>query len=87
MILKRKIISKKYKIEFIRLKENATNLWCKYCNYFEESKDNGRNKCIWEFVKEYPTISIYNICMKLIPVDIGNKFKNYIYVVLKRKED
>ncbi len=86
MILKRKIISRKHKIEFTRLKENA-NLWCKYCDYFEESKDNGRNQCTWKFVKEYPTISIYNICMKLIPVDIGNKFKNYIYIVLKRKED
>lgn len=85
MILKRKIISRKYKIEFTRLK-NATNLWCKLCNYFEESKDVSRNKCTCEFVKEYP-ISIYNICMKLIPVDIGNKLKSYIYVVLKRKED
>lgn len=62
-------------------------MWCKYCNYFEESKDDGRNKCTWELVKEYPTTSIYNICMELIPVDIENKLKNYIYVILKRKED
>ena len=86
MILKRKIISRKYKIEFTRLKENATNSWCKLCNYFEVFKDDGRNKCTSKFVKD-PTITIYNICMKLIPVDIGNKLKNYIYVVLKRKED
>lgn len=86
-MLKRKIISRKYKIEFTRLNENATNLWCKLCNYFEESKDDGRNKCVWKFVKEYPTISIYNICIELIPIDMGNKLRNYIYVVLKRKED
>ena len=73
-------------MEFTRIKANAMT-WCKYCNYFEESKDDGRNKCTWEFVKECPTISIYNICMKLIPVDIGNKLRDYIYVVPKIKED
>ena len=87
MILKRKEISRKYKMEFIRLKENATNLWCKLCNYFEESKDDGRNKCTWEFLKTYPTINIYNICLKLIPEYIGNKLRNYVYVVPKIKED
>lgn len=86
MILKRKAISRKYKMEFTRLKANAMT-WCKYCNYFEESKDDGRNKCTWEFLKTYPTINIYNICLKLIPEYIGNKLKNYIYVVPKIKED
>lgn len=84
-MLKRKAISRKYKMEFTRLKANDG--WCKYCNYFEESKDNGRNKCRWEFLRTYPTISIYNICLKLIPEYIGNKLMNYVYVVQKRKED
>jgi hypothetical protein len=86
MILKRKAISRKYKMELTRLKANHMT-WCKYCNYFEESKDDGRNKCTREYVKEYQTISIFSICMKLIPVDIGSKLRNYVYVVPKRKED
>lgn len=85
-MLKRKKIARKYKMEFTRLKADALT-WCKYCNYFEESKDGGRNKCTWEFLKTYPTINIYNICLKLIPEYIGNKLKNYIYVVPKIKED
>lgn len=81
-MLKRKAISRKYKMEFTRLKANPMT-WCKYCNYFEESKDNGRNKCTLKFLRTYPTISIYNICLKLIPDYIGNKFRNYVYVVKK----
>ncbi len=85
-MLKRKAISRKYKMEVTRLKADAMT-WCEYCNYFEESKDDSRNKCTWKFLKTYPTISIYNICLKLIPGYIGNKLRNYVYVVPKIKED
>ena len=68
-------------MEFIRKSDNAAR-WCTNCKYFNDGS-TGRMWCNIKFLKLYPTVSIYNICLKLVPDYIGNELRNYVYVVPK----
>ena len=80
MILKRKAISREYNIELTRLKADA-NKWCSYCEY---RRQEGRNSCTTKYLitYPYPSLSIYSLCLKLVPEEYGELLKNYVYVML-----